>query len=142
MEPRESLPPALWLAVEAAAEHKGQDLVVLDLRELASFTDYMLICSGRSERQVQAISEAIGERLLGERVEPLHTEGTDGSTWILIDYVDFLVHVFTPETREFYQLERLWRDAPLLMGSRSGVGGEPSGEEGAGGGEAGAGTSP
>ena len=103
-------------AIEAFEATKGTDLLVLDLREVASFTDYMMICTGRGERHVQALVDAIVERLAAEKVKPLHTEGYKQATWVLVDFVDFLVNVFTPETRDFYQLERVWRDAPVLFG--------------------------
>ncbi len=110
------LPENLSQAVEAVEANKGTELLVLDLREVASFTDYLMICSGRGERHVQALVDAIVERLAAEKVKPLHTEGYKQSTWVLVDFVDFLVNVFTPETRDFYQLERVWRDAPVLLG--------------------------
>ena len=111
-----SLRENLSQAIEAIEATKGTDLLVLDLREVASFTDYMMICTGRGERHVQALVDAIVERLAAEKVKPLHTEGYKQATWVLVDFVDFLVNVFTPETRDFYQLERVWRDAPVLFG--------------------------
>jgi len=127
------LPQEIRLAVDAVEEHKGQDLLVLDLRGLASFADAMVICSGRNERQVQAIARAVREELEERDVEPLHVEGFEEGNWVLIDYVDFLVNVFIEETRGYYQLERIWRDAPVLMGERSGGGGTgPEDDETAG----------
>jgi len=85
--------------------------VVLDLRGLSDVTDTFVICHGTSDRQVQAISASIEERLRGLGVKPAHVEGRGQSEWILMDYIDFVVHVFLEEKREFYRLERLWGDA-------------------------------
>lgn len=114
------LPEEIRVAVDAIEEHKGRDLLVLDLHGLASFADIMVICSGRNERQVQAVADAVVEQLEKRSVEPLHTEGYEQGNWVLIDYVDFLINVFIAETRDYYQLERIWRDAPVLVGERSG----------------------
>jgi ribosome-associated protein len=102
---------AVRLAAHAAGEKKATDLVVLDLRRVASFTDFFLICSGLSTRQVQAISNAVEESLRNSSKRPLHIEGYSSGEWILLDYGDFIVHVFSPASRRFYDLERLWRDA-------------------------------
>lgn len=99
-------------AVAAALERKAQDLRVLHLGPVSDFTDYFLICSGTSERQVQAISDSILEALKASGVRPLHVEGQQGGSWVLLDYGDLVAHVFQPELREFYGLERLWSDAP------------------------------
>lgn len=99
-------------AVRAAQSKKAFDVVVLDLRKAGSFTDYFVICSGKSGRQIQAIADAVKDTLkteLGER--PLLAEGIDKSEWILLDYFDFIVHVFSVECRAFYGLERLWGNA-------------------------------
>jgi ribosome-associated protein len=114
----EELPTSLKLIAETVADLKGTELLVLDVRELASFTDFMVICNGRSDRHVQAIVDAIIAKLRAEEVTPLHTEGYEQANWVLVDFVDFLVNVFTPDTRNFYQLERVWRDAPVLVGER------------------------
>ena len=114
----ESLPADLTAAVAAIEDHKGEAPLVLDLREIASFTDYIIMCSGGSERHVQAIVDAIVETLREQGAKPLHVEGYEQANWVLVDYVDFLVNVFTRETRDFYQLERVWRDAPVLIGDR------------------------
>lgn len=98
-------------AVAAVLDRKARDLKVLNLGPVSDFTDYFLICSGTSERQVQAISEAIQENLAAEGVRPLHVEGQRGGNWVLLDYGDLVAHVFQPEPREFYGLERLWGDA-------------------------------
>jgi ribosome-associated protein len=105
---------AVTIAAHAASDKKATDLVVLDLRKAASFTEYFLICTGASTRQVQAISNAIEEVLLKSAKRPLHIEGYSSAEWILLDYGDFIVHVFGPASRRFYDLERLWRDAPRV----------------------------
>jgi len=102
------------IAAHAASDKKATDLVVLDLRKAASFTEYFLICTGASTRQVQAISNAVEEALLKSAKRPLHIEGYSSAEWILLDYGDFIVHVFGPASRRFYDLERLWRDAPRV----------------------------
>lgn len=99
-------------AVAAAEDRKAVDLQVLHLQEVSDFTDFFLICSGTSERQVQAIADAIEEALRKERVRPLHVEGYNRGQWVLLDYGDFVAHIFQDETRRFYALERLWGDAP------------------------------
>ncbi len=99
--------------VLAAAENrKAQDLKVLRLADVSSFTDYFVICSGRSERQVQAIADAVLKRSRDNHYRPLHVEGYKPGSWILLDYGDFVVHIFCEETRAYYGLERLWADAP------------------------------
>ena len=96
--------------IEAAREKKARDLIVLDLRDSGGFTDYFVICSGGSHTQVKAIVEGIEARLkIGGRPH-VQTEGA-ATDWVLIDCFDFVVHVFTPETRDFYSLERLWGNA-------------------------------
>jgi ribosome-associated protein len=112
-KPRPHIEPeeAVQIAAHAAIEKKATDLVVLDLRKVASFTEYFLICSGASSRQVQAISNAVEEALLKRGKRPLHVEGYSSAEWILLDYGDFIVHVFGHASRTFYDLERLWRDA-------------------------------
>ncbi len=110
----QELPSRVIAALEAIDEHKGRDLVVLDMREVSAFTDFMVICTGRSEPHVQALSDAVEEELMKLGGKPDHIEGRSSANWILLDYFDLIVHVFTPEARGFYQLEKLWRDAPLL----------------------------
>jgi ribosome-associated protein len=102
------------LAYRAAVDRKAIDLAVLDLKELSSITDIFLFCSGQNARQMQAIAEAIDERLSEHHVEPLSREGIGGGSWILLDYDDLVVHIFSEETRKFYNLERLWARAPRL----------------------------
>jgi len=108
------LPKQIDLAVRAAEDKKAIDLVVLDLRKAAGFTDYFVIVSGANPRQVRAIADGVMEALARDEAKPAHVEGYDRSEWILIDYFDFVVHVFAPETRMFYGLERLWGSAERL----------------------------
>ena len=112
--PGKTLPPMVAEALAALSDHKAERSVVMDMRETASFTDYMIVASGHSAPHVQALCDAVGERLRDQGSKPSHIEGHSEASWVLIDYIDLLVHVFTPAAREFYQLERLWRDAPLL----------------------------
>lgn len=99
-------------AVAAADDRKAIDLKVLHLEKVTDFTDYFLICSGSSERQVQAIADAVLERLRQDKARPLHMEGYNRGQWVLLDYGDFVVHIFQEEPRKFYALDRLWGDAP------------------------------
>ena len=108
---RPGLPRPIELAVRAAADKKAEDITVLDLRKAAGFTDFFLICSGTNPRQIRAIADAVMETLATDGAKPAHIEGYDRSEWILLDYFDFIVHVFAPETRVFYGLERLWGNA-------------------------------
>jgi ribosome-associated protein len=108
------LPSQIDRAVMAADSKKAVDLVVLDLRKAAGFTDFFVICSGTNSRQVRAIADAVIEALAEDGVRPAHLEGYDRSDWILIDYFDFIVHVFSPDTRLFYGLERLWGSAERI----------------------------
>jgi len=105
------LPAQIDRAVRAADDKKAVDLIVLDLRKAAGFTDYFLICSGTNPRQIRAIADAVMDALAADGVTPAHVEGYDRSEWVLLDYFDFIVHVFAPETRMFYGLERLWGNA-------------------------------
>ncbi len=99
------------LAVAAVLEKKALDVVVLDLRKESAFTDFFVICTGGTTRQVQAIAEAVQAALAVEGTKPALLEGRARAEWVLIDYFDFIVHIFIPSTREFYALERLWGDA-------------------------------
>jgi ribosome-associated protein len=100
------------LSLHAAGEKKAHDLVVLDLREVASFTDYFVIASGTNVRQVQAVADEVQEQLRKRlRVKPARVEGYNSAEWVLLDYGDFIFHVFEEKSRRFYDLERLWRDA-------------------------------
>jgi ribosome-associated protein len=105
------LPKQIELAVRAAEDKKAVDLTVLDLRKAAGFTDYFVLASGNNARQVRAIADAVIDALSAAGAKPAHVEGYDRSEWILLDYFDFIVHVFAPETRMFYGLERLWGNA-------------------------------
>jgi ribosome-associated protein len=99
--------------VEYAADRKAIDIIQLDLRAMIGYTDYFVICSGRTERQTKAIHDAIYEGLKSaHRRLPERVEGLPGARWILMDYLDVVVHVFVPETREYYRLEQLWGEAP------------------------------
>ncbi len=108
------LPPQLSGAVEAVRDRKGRDLMVLDLRELSSATDFFLIATGTSDVHVRAVADHVIEELKRAGVRPNHVEGLRGGRWVLIDYIDFVVHVFHPTAREFYQLEQLWGDVERL----------------------------
>lgn len=99
------------LAARCADEKKALDTLVLRLSGITEFTDYFIICSGNSTRQTQSIADEITDQLKKFKVRPLHTEGYNNGEWILIDYGIFVVHVFTEKSRQFYDLERLWRDA-------------------------------
>jgi ribosome-associated protein len=100
------------LALHSASEKKAFDLVALDLRQIASFTEFFIIASGANQRQVQAIADEIEERLKKQlSARPVRTEGYSSAEWVLMDYGDFIIHIFEKNAREFYDLERLWRDA-------------------------------
>ena len=108
----EELDPELQLAIRCADDKKAVNMVGLDLREIASFTEYFLIASGTNTRQVQAIADEINEQLKKQlQRRPVRIEGYNSAEWILLDYGDFIVHLFDKDAREFYDLERLWRDA-------------------------------
>jgi ribosome-associated protein len=100
--------------VKAALDKKALDVVVLDLRHTPAFTDFFVLCSGQNQRQVKAIVDAVEEALRAAKVRPAHIEGYDRAEWVLMDYFNFIVHVFSPQTREFYSLERLWGDAERI----------------------------
>lgn len=99
------------MAAHAASDKKATEIIALDLREVASFTDYFLLCTGGNPRQVAAIAESVEDQLRKAGRRPMHTEGYANAEWVLLDYGDFIVHVFGSATRRFYDLERLWRDA-------------------------------
>jgi ribosome-associated protein len=101
-------------AVAAALDKKAEGIEVLDLRGLSGITDYFIICHGASARQVQAIVDEIDRRLRAARVHPGHIEGAHEAGWVLMDYLDFVVHVFNRDRRSFYALEKLWADAPRV----------------------------
>ena len=101
--------------IEAAQDKKAEELTVLDLRGLSDVTDHFVICHGNSDRQVLAIADGIEERLRRELLErPANVEGRPAGNWVLLDYIDFIVHVFLAERREYYRLESLWGDAKRL----------------------------
>ncbi|HEY6092151.1 MAG TPA: ribosome silencing factor [Gemmatimonadales bacterium] len=106
--------------VNALMDRKAVDPVVLDLRGLCSATDYFVIVSGTSDAHVRGMADHLVAALAPEGIEPHHVEGLAQGRWVLLDYVDFVVHVFHPELREFYQLERLWGDAPVVAGDSKG----------------------
>jgi ribosome-associated protein len=105
---------AVERAASAALEKKATDLVLLDLNGVASFSRYFLFCTGQSARQVQAISDWVAERLAPMGLSPAHVEGYQNAEWVLLDYIDFVVHVFSARARSYYGLERLWRRAVRL----------------------------
>jgi ribosome-associated protein len=102
---------AVMMAARAAADKKAADMIILDLREVAQFTEFFLICTANNPRQVQAVTDAIEESLRQAGKRPTHIEGYAAAEWVLLDYGDFIAHVFSPASRRFYDLERLWRDA-------------------------------
>ena len=110
--PFAELDPEVQLAIKCAADKKAFDVVALDLRSIASFTEFFIIASGSNQRQVQAISDEINEQLKKQlNSRPVRIEGYNSADWILLDYGDFVVHIFNGESREFYDLARLWLDA-------------------------------
>ena len=115
-EPQDPGRLARWIA-EYAADKKAIDLVELDLRGVLGYTDYFVICSGNTDRQTKAIHDGIHEGLKKEhQLLPRKVEGLSEARWILMDYLDVIVHVFTPEAREYYRLEQLWGEAPAARG--------------------------
>ncbi len=111
---KRSLPAEVRKSIKAALAKKAEELCVLDLRELASFTDFFVIMHGNSSRQNVAIYESIEEELAGEKIKPFGIEGLETAEWILLDYGSFVVHIFSRRARDFYALEKLWADAPRL----------------------------
>jgi ribosome-associated protein len=107
-------PAAVSAAIGAAQDKKGTDIVVLDLRRSSAFTDYFVLCTGQNVRQVTAIADAVQEGLRALKLRPTHVEGYDRAEWVLMDYFDFIIHIFTPSTREFYSLDRLWGQAERI----------------------------
>lgn len=106
-----SLRPEIRAAVEAAQDKQAVDITVLNLSGAGAFAEYFLLCSGQSQPQIQAIGEAIEERLLREGRRVAHREGKSSAEWVLLDYGDFVVHIFSERARQYYDLERLWRSA-------------------------------
>jgi ribosome-associated protein len=107
-------PAQVQRAITAAQDRKAGDVVVMDLRPAHGFADFFLICSGNNTRQVKAIADAIQEALITRHIKPAHVEGYDRADWILLDYFDFIVHIFSPGARAFYSLERLWGNAKRI----------------------------
>ena len=109
------LPKAVGAAVRAALDKQAADVVVLDLKKASGFTDYFVICTGNNPRQITAIADSVRETLKKELSErPTLSEGVDKSEWILLDYFNFVVHIFSRECRSFYALERLWGNAERI----------------------------
>ena len=106
------------LAIKALEEVKGIDIVAMDVRTLTSITDYMIICSGRSDRQVKALAENVATTAKQHKVTFVHTEGGADSEWVLVDLGDIVVHVMTPNTREVYSLEDLWEPVKELRDAK------------------------
>ncbi len=111
---KRSLPPEVKTSVKASLAKKGEELVILDLRGIASFTDFFIILHGNSSRQNMAIYESVEKELKEDNVKPLSVEGRERADWILMDFGSFIVHIFSREAREYYSLEKLWGDAPKL----------------------------
>ncbi len=109
---------ALKIAVNAADDKKAYDLVALDISEIASFANYFLLCTGDSSRQIQAIADEVEQRLKAFGIRPSHIEGYQNAEWILMDYIDLVVHIFSKNARIYYDLERLWRDGKKLDTSK------------------------
>lgn len=108
----EDLDQELQLAIRCAADKKAEKMVALDLRPVTSFTEFFVLCSGTNQRQVQAIADEISEQLKKQsKRKPIRIEGYSAAEWVLLDYGDFVFHVFEKDARDFYDLERLWRDA-------------------------------
>lgn len=102
------------ICVKIASDGKGEDIVVLDVRKMSSFTDYFVILSGRSTRHVQALAENLENELRSKRINTSRAEGLAEGKWVLLDFDDVIVHIFYHEQRDFYDLEGLWHDAPRL----------------------------
>lgn len=108
------MPKAINAGIAAALDKKAGDVVIMDLRKASSFTDFFVLCTGQNMRQVKAIAEAIEAELKKDGLKPSLVEGYNKAEWVLLDYFDFIFHVFTPSTREFYGLERLWGSAERI----------------------------
>jgi ribosome-associated protein len=102
--------------VDAISEKQGENVVLMDIHELSTLADYFIICSARSDRQIKAIVDGLSEHTkYNLNISPRRVEGDPTSGWVLLDYSDIVVHIFTPQTRAFYSLETLWKDAPVLL---------------------------
>jgi ribosome-associated protein len=111
----EPLDERITLALQSASDKKALDVVVIDLREIATFTDYFVISSGANQRQVQAIADEVVEKLKKAGSPAARVEGYRSAEWVLVDYGDFIVHVFEDKARRFYDLERLWREGKRIV---------------------------
>ena len=111
---RKGISAEITAAIAAAFDKKAEHLVVLDLTKSSAFTDFFVICTGTNRRQVQAIADAVEEAIGKRGTKPALVEGYERGDWVLLDYFDFIVHVFLPASREFYNLERLWGDAEKI----------------------------
>lgn len=111
---KQSLPQSVRIAVKSSQAKKGEDIVVLRLSEISSFTDFFIIINGNSGRQNIAIYENIEQELKKLKIKPLSIEGKENAEWILMDYGNFVVHIFSKKAREYYSLEKLWGDAPKI----------------------------
>lgn len=99
-------------AVELAQSKKAENVILLDLRKVTNIAEFFVVCTARSDSQLRAVADAVTDGLRAQKHKVWHTEGYGENSWVLLDYGDFVVHVFLPETREYYALERLWGDAP------------------------------
>ena len=102
-------------AVDIASDKKASDVILLDIRDVTTIADYFVICSGSNRRQIQAIADAIEEQLIEQGARVLHREGVSDAGWILLDFVDVIVHIFGPKEREYYHLESLWSEAKTVV---------------------------
>ena len=102
-------------AVDAASDKKASDVLLLDIREITTIADYFVICTGNNARQIQAVAEAITDALREQKARLLNREGVAETGWLLLDFGDVIVHIFSPKEREYYHLERLWNDAKTVM---------------------------
>jgi ribosome-associated protein len=121
------LPEPIPQIIDAMEDKKAHDVVVLNLRQSGAFTDYFVVGTGGSTRQVQAIADAVGERLRAVDSRPTHVEGYDHAEWVLMDCFDVIVHIFTRDTRELYDLERLWGSATRIEIPAAGADDRPAG---------------
>ncbi len=102
-------------AVAAASEKQAEDIILLDLRKLVTYTDYFVLCTGETARQINAITSSIDEALTKNGARLLHREGASESGWVLLDFGDVVAHVFAPEQRAYYRLDRIWQKAPVIL---------------------------
>jgi ribosome-associated protein len=118
----------LAMAVDAALDKKAANVVVLDLREAGAFTDYFLVCTGFSTPQIQAIADEINRRMTEQGARLAHREGYDAAEWVLLDYGEFVAHIFSEKARLYYDLERLWRSGRRIHVPEPGASARPRGE--------------